>query len=271
MSAAKARVPYASIPAAQLGTQRLRRLPGAAIRVLLYAHAVWTPRKASPMPVTRIAALFGMWKPNVTAAIRTLTTAELLTQRQPAVRPGRSGKRGSAAVFDVAGRRPGTAHRVFESGDRRYWGSFRIECAELRRLAAMLSDNEARVLVCCVLPRERDKHGVPQHAQPIPLSVRSVAAALPDMAIRSAARAIDGLQAKGLLHQVTPASGRRAATFEPAGSAASSVRRGSTSAAHHKHGTYKGVGKWHTNDGRDVPTRVMPNASTTDDAVVCHQ
>jgi hypothetical protein len=64
----------------------------------------------------------------------------------------------------VAGRLPGAAHRVFEPGDRRHQGSFRIGCDDLRILAAMMTNGEARVLVCLVLPCDRDKHGAPRRA-----------------------------------------------------------------------------------------------------------
>ncbi len=240
-----AKAAYASIPASQLGTQRLRRLPGDHIRVLLVAHAVWTPKKSAPMPISTIAKLLRMAKPNVSAAIRALQP-DLLILRTPAVRPGKClgpDAHGSAAVFEVAGRRPNTAHRVFEPGDPRYDGSFRIPCDDLRRLAAMLSASEAQVLFCIVLPCSRSKHGEPQRPRVVSLSGRSVTKQLPDLPARTADAAIRGLTAKGLLTEVSPAAGRRPASFEPAGLAASTIRRGrqrAGTASRDMHGVLQG-------------------------------
>lgn len=213
--------PFASIPAAQLATQRLRRLSGDAIRVLLVAHAAWTPKTAAVMPVARIARMLGLSKRSVSAAIRALTGAEFLTLLKPARRPGAMGvATGAAAVFEVAGRRPGTSHRVFETGDRRLDGCVRIYCTDLRRLAAMMTGNEARILAALVLPCARDRHGAPQQPKPLALSGRTTAAALPGVSARAADAAVKGLVGKGLLREVTPTAGRRPATFEPAGLAA---------------------------------------------------
>jgi len=134
VSAKQAKAAFASIPASQIATQRVRRLSCDAIRVLLFAHSVWTPKHAAPMPISRIAKVHGRSKLNVSAAIRSLPP-DLLTLRTAAIRPGTMGfsARGAAAVYDVADRRKGTAHRVFEPGDRRYDGTFRIDCPDLRR------------------------------------------------------------------------------------------------------------------------------------------
>lgn len=122
------------------------------------------------MPIAFIASELQISKLNAAAAVRSLLP-DLLTLRSPAVRPRGMGAagRGAAAVYNVAGRLPGAAHRVFEPGDRRHQGSFRIGCDDLRILAAMMTNGEARVLVCLVLPCDRDKHGAPRRAQPIAL------------------------------------------------------------------------------------------------------
>jgi hypothetical protein len=264
--------PYASIPASQVGTQRVRRLSGCAVRVLLLGHAARTPKGAAPMPIAFIASELQISKLNAAAAVRSLLP-DLLTLRSPAVRPRGMGAagRGAAAVYNVAGRLPGAAHRVFEPGDRRHQGSFRIGCDDLRILAAMMTNGEARVLVCLVLPCDRDKHGVPQRAQPIALTGRATASVLPGMSARAADAAISGLVGKSLLRQIAPASGRRAAMFEVIGLAASGVRRGSrggTDAAHHMHGYYKGVTKLRTNSPAIVSTRVTLTAATVSGDVV---
>jgi hypothetical protein len=266
-TAATAKTPaYASIPSSQLATQMLRRLSGDAIRILLIAHANWTPTKALPMPVTSIAKMLCLSKLNVSAALRSLQPV-ILTVRNPPIRPDHMGaKRGSAAVYEVTGRRPGTAHRVFEPGDRRLTGSFRILSDDLRQLASILTDNEARILVCIVLPCHRDKHGAPQQPQQVDLSGRGVAKAMPDMPARSARRAIDGLTTKGLVRPVTGASGCRPATYEPIGLAASTVRRGRRSSNATNMVLQGGSGMAH----KPAKSTQKPGHSGVQNGVACH-
>jgi hypothetical protein len=236
----KVHEPFATIPASQIASARLRRLDGCAVRVLLMAHANWTPKKWAVLSVATIAGQLGVSRRSVSTAIRDLVAADLLTIVRPAKRPGTmgSGGRGAAAVYEVAGRRPGKAHLRFEPGDPRLDGALRILCTDLRKLAAMLTANEARILICLVLNVARDRHGAPQRSEPRPLSGRDAAKRLSEgqhhgskpihkgISARSADAAIAGLCQKGLLRLVTPASGRRAATYEPDGLATSVVRRG---------------------------------------------
>lgn len=235
--------PYASIPASQLACGIVRRLSGTAVRVLLFAHAAWTPKSSAPLPTHTIASTLAIDKRDVGKALAELQPA-LLTIKTPAVRPGAMGSvRGSAAVFAVAGRVAGTAQRVFEAGDRRLAGAFRIRCTDLRHLATILNANEARIMVCVILACDRDRHGAPVRLEPIPLSGRPIAAALQGMSPRAADMAITGLATKGLIRLISPAAGRRPAFYVADGLAASTIRRGrrgNTSAPLHVHGTLQG-------------------------------
>ena len=219
------REPFAAIPASQLATARLRRLSGAALRVLLVAHAAWGPRRGAVLPVVYDRRAARRSPRTISAAIRELIDAGLLTELQPARAPRRTGGKGTAAVFDVVGRRPGSAHRIFERGDQRLDGAFRITCANLRRLAAAITGEEARILVCLILACSRDRHGGPQAPIEVALSGQICAATLPAMAERSARRAIAGLAGKGLLRVLLEASGRRPAVYAPTRLAASTVSR----------------------------------------------
>lgn len=225
-SARSVNEPYASIPASQFSCGHMRRLAGCAIRVLLMAHANWTPDTRAVMPVGRLAEHLAVDKGSVSLALQQLQPT-FLKLFKAASRPGSMGHRcGAAAVYDVEGRQPGTAHRVFEKGDRNFDGSFRITCKNLRALAGKLSTNEARILVCLVLPGHRDRHGVQQNSAPVALSGREIANALEGISARTADAAIKGLVAKGLIELVTPAIGRRAGTYQAVGLAASTIRRG---------------------------------------------
>jgi hypothetical protein len=243
--------PYASIPMSQLATSRVRGLSGDAVRVLLWAHAAWTPNKSAAMPVEHTAKMLRLSRFAVSTAIRSLQP-DLLTLKHPAVRPwekengtapaseARKGV-GRATIYIVAGRVSGTAHRVFAPGDRRYRGMFRIDSEALRQLAVMLTGNEARILVSLALPCDRTKRGAPELPAQIVLSSRMVSKALPNLPDRSAARAIEGLVAKGLLREVAPPSGRRAAAYEPAGLAASSRSKRNSSSMVHTRGQSDGA------------------------------
>lgn len=219
---------FSSISMSLIATQRLRLISGNAVRLWLMANAGWTPKGGAALPVSHLSKTLHVRKEGAIEAIHELRVAELLTLRRAAIRPGRMGSaaRGSAAVFDVTGRAPGTAHRRFEQGDRRLDGYWRILNDDLRELATMLTGAEARILVCCVLPCHRDRHGAPRQPRHVCLSGGGVADALTTIAARTANAAVSGLLEKGLIRELTPAAGRRAAVFEPLGLAAGIVRRG---------------------------------------------
>ena len=219
--------PYASVPASQLATGRVRKLCGDAVRILMMAHANWTPQGGAVVPVAGTAKTLHLGKSTVIAAIAELRAAELLTLRRAAVRPGAMGPgaAGAAAIYNVAAREPKKGHNVFEWGDRHFQGSWRIYCADLRGIAAKLTGNEARILVALVLPCHRDRHGSPQNPIIVSLSGRVVAAVLPGMCARSADAAIAGLVSKGMIALVAAPSGSLAGTFAPTGTAASSISR----------------------------------------------
>ncbi len=225
--------PFATIPSSILGSVAIRRLSGQALRVFLLANAAWTPKRRAVLPIGHIANFLSIRKSGVGQALQDLQTAGLITLREPAIRPGAMGSAtpGRAAVFAVLGREAGTTlHRVV-TGDRRLAGAFRADCLTLRKLAAMMTNAEARILVGIAWPCHRDRNGAPQGECRVSLSGRICADQLSGMSARTADAAIAGLVKKGLLGQVTPAAGSRAGVFEPCGLAASVVPRRRRSAA----------------------------------------
>jgi hypothetical protein len=218
--------PFATIPTTLLATQRMRKLPGVAIRVLLRAEADWTPHRPVPLPVSQIAENLRAAKRRVCTAIGDLIATGLLERRDLAIRPGRMGcaGKGKAATFELPHRRK-LAGIGFDPGDKRLSGHWRVYSAELRKLAADLSDNTARVLVCVILPCHRDKHGRPADNAPFALSAGEVGKLLPDISAASLNRVASELVRLGLVRVVEPPAGRRPALYVRAGLAAEGIQR----------------------------------------------
>ena len=80
--------------------QRVRRLSGCAVRVLLLlGHAARTPKGAAPMPIAFIASELQISKLNAAAAVRSLLPGFAYASRSPAVRPRGMGAAGRAALL----------------------------------------------------------------------------------------------------------------------------------------------------------------------------
>jgi hypothetical protein len=218
--------PFATIPTTLLATQRIGRLSGIALRVLLRAEADWMPHRPAPLPVGRIAKELGVAKRRVCAAIRELIAAGLIEPRDLAIRPGRMGSanKGRAATFHLPHREVGKGVR-FESGDVKLQGFWRVYSTDLRKLAARISDNGARVLVCVILPCHRDRHGRPVANDPMPLSANSIGKLSPRISAASLNRVVTELRKLGLICLVQPPAGRRHALYVQAGLATKGVQR----------------------------------------------
>lgn len=218
---------YSSLPMSQLGCQRVRQLSGAAVRVLLVAHANSVPDGAV-ISVNTTSRRLKCGKASVGKALAELKAAGLLSVKREAVRPIRMGAKspGEAAVYHVAGRHSCELQSVLVQGDRQYQGMWRIYSDQLREVASKLSGNEARILICLMLPCDRTRDGAPQRPIPARLSGRTIAQKLQGMSARAADTAIRGLLEKGLIATVNEPSGRRSGSYTPIGQADSTIQRG---------------------------------------------
>jgi hypothetical protein len=225
---------FATVPATVLATRRLRELPGSAVRVLLWLESAWHPDRGAAAPQAHVASALHMRRSTVRGAIRALVETGLIEPRCAAVRPGRmgDGRRGQAASYDLPHRRPGSVVR-FDPGDRKLPGFFKLYAADLRELAARLSDSGARVLViAAAVPRSRTGEPAPD-AKPLDLSGGRLAQALPGLSARSANRAVQELRSLGLITATRPRAGSRGALYAPSGLLATRIARTSSRAVLH--------------------------------------
>ena len=237
----KERPPYASIPTSLLATKRVRSRTGMECRLYLWANAnlKFKPKPGEPRLLLlnssdrgeeTISRILKADRRDVSRAKAGLIEAELLTCTKAAIRPGRSGSAGGAkaAEYDLPHRKPGCQTR-FDAGDPKFDGHFRILSDDLRCLTDDLNNNEARVLVGVVLPQHRNDKGAVQMDRVCRITVPAIVAAFANtpkpINKRTAGRALDGLEAKGLVRKAAEASGRRPASYVPAGVAADGVPR----------------------------------------------
>lgn len=266
--------PYAAIYSSLLATQRVAKRSGLAVRVLLWAHASFHPKRELFLSSAHIAKELHARRANVSAALHELRDAELLVLVKAAIAPGRmgGGGRGRAAVFSIpqaSGRSP-----CYDPGDHAYQGKWRIFADDLRQLACDLSDAEARIFAHLVVPTDRHKNGVPLTDDRLMLSGASVAAMLPGMSERTARRALAGLVGRGLLRGLQAASGPMLTGFARAGLAVTGVGSGGHAARpHFRHpdhsktdghgnaasnpGYYMVYPKWPANEAAKESTRVV--------------
>ena len=211
--------PFVTIPATLFATMRIRSLPGAAVRVLLWAEAAWHPAHGAPMPQRQVAAALGVRRSTVSGAIACLVEAGLLLLKTAAVKPttmGGAAGRGSAAVFDLPHRKARGTVR-FDPGDQRLPGFIKAWSNDLRGLAGRVSDEAARVLLIAAARPRKSDGTLLRDDDVVVLTADRLARDLPGLSKRTAARAVNELVAFGLVRTVRPHAGRRAAIYQPTG------------------------------------------------------
>ena len=206
--------PFVTIPTTIFATKRIRALPGAAVRVLLWAEAGWHPAHGVVLSQHVAAEALSLRRSTVSNAIKRLIGADLMAIKSPAVKPGNGP--GRAAVYDLPHRKTGAVLR-FDQGDARLPGLVKAWCDELRETVRGLGDAAARVLLIAAgLPRQSDGT-LPDHCAGVDLASGRLARDLPGMTERTARRAVAELVKRGLVQKVEPRVGQPGARFQPAG------------------------------------------------------
>lgn len=217
---------YVTIPTSLIASSCAKNLSGEAARMLLLAHSVWAPQNGAALPIAWAAKQLSIGRSTAVRAIRELMDNGLMTLQRAAQKPGQRGVTiGRAAEYGLIGRAVGVALKCLAPGDRGYRGFWRIYASDLRALAAQISGNESKILICMAMIGHRDRNGAPEIPLRVSLSGRLVSAALPGFSPRAADTAIAGLVQKGLIQCKDPAVGSRPGTFEPSGLAAQTVNR----------------------------------------------
>ena len=146
---APAREPYATIRADLLGSRKYRRLSGAAMRVHLLLEANFDPNRELYLPQAIAVKVLRLSFSTVACAFAELERAGVAIKLQDGWRPGRMGGQaeGRAAVYDLPHRRGSPKPMWRQQGDPNLQGSWRIHSERLRRLAAELSNSQAKVFL----------------------------------------------------------------------------------------------------------------------------
>jgi hypothetical protein len=111
----------------------------------------------------------------------------------------------------------------WDQGDPDFYGHWRIGCGDLRSIVRdeRLTDSVTVVLVTAVLPQHRRDDGMLDPNRIGAITARGVVQLLADtqnaMSLRTAERALTTLEEMGLVQKTTSASGRRPASYHPAG------------------------------------------------------
>jgi hypothetical protein len=208
---------FCTIPTTLLATQRLRKLDGLALRLLLWLEAGWHPDRHVALPQEHVAKELRVRRSSVASATVQLLEAGLITLVSKAVTPRSMGPigPGKAAVYEIPHRRVGTGIR-FDQGDQRLPGNVKLWASDARYLAKELSDTAARVaIIPLAVPRSSD--GTPLREESLDLSGDCLIRILPGLTARSAYRGLHELLSKGLLTITQPHAGRRGARYAPAG------------------------------------------------------
>jgi hypothetical protein len=215
-------------------------MSGLGVRVFLAAHARYNGKPPLLLPSAKVASVLGIERMSLKRGRDEVVAAGLLIQTRTYIRPGGPGggsrETQRAAEWDLPhanrGRHEG-APVSLEAGDERLFGYWRIMSADLLRLVGVtpgpggelrqyLTDTQLRVLIV-LAQGPRTNGGALQDAATQRLTVRDVVDRLPGMTLRTAQRAIPGLEQLGLARKIGGGRGSAAARYEPAGLVAAGV------------------------------------------------
>ncbi len=189
-------------------------LPPAELQVVMALQRWWRPGTKASLAYGQIAAMTGLGRKTISAALRALERRGLIVLARPARRPqGAHGPRGASAVWDLPSRRAGEQPKVaMPPGVLRPEGKLTWHCGRLEADLRGLSAPAFKVLCYARAHRHLTKDGAPADPEPFPLVGRKVAAAL-GLSHGAVAGAIKELVATGRLLEAGRGVGRRPSRY----------------------------------------------------------
>ena len=189
-------------------------LPSAELRVVMALQRWWGPNTKASLAYGQIAAMTGLARKAMSAALKALEGRGLIVLARPARRPqGEHGPRGASAVWDLPSRHAGEQPKVvMPPGVARPQSKLTWHCGRLEADLRGLSGPAFKVLCFASAHRHLTKDGAPADPGAFPLVGRKLAVAL-GLSHGAVADAIKELVATGRLLEAEPSAGRRPSRY----------------------------------------------------------